>query len=88
MVCLQYTCPYIIMYEYVHVFFTGKNNLSEEEQEILLHLLRDIACFASNQKQYQEKLDCLLASGLYKNHPRVQRYLTTKWLGCTTVSFM
>ena len=65
----------------------GKHNLSEEEQGELLHLLREIA-FANTVTQYQANLDSLMASSVYKDHPRVQRYLKTKWLGCTTVSYM
>ena len=81
----MYVCMHACMYVYC-CSLTGKNSLSEDEGEQLLHLLREVA-FASTQQQYQAALDALLASNAFKDHPRVQRYLTTKWLGCTTVSY-
>lgn len=66
--------------------FGREHNLSEDEQGELLHLLREVA-FAGSETQYRQSLDYLLASSVYKGHPRVQRYLKTKWLGCTTVSY-
>ena len=80
-VCM-YICMYICILFYL---LPGKNSLSGNEGEQLLHLLREVA-FASTQQHYQVALDALLSSNAFKDHPRVQRYLTTKWLGCTTVS--
>ena len=84
-------CMHVCMYVRIHVhnilfyLLPGKNSLLGNEGEQLLHLLSEVA-FASTQQHYQVALDALLSSNAFKDHPRVQRYLTTKWLGCTTVS--
>ena len=66
---------------------TGNNNLSKDDQKNLLALLRQMA-YADTMKSYQEMLDGLLKSDVYKNNFKVQQYLQRKWLVCTTVSII
>ena len=65
----------------------GRNNLSADDQKNLLDLLRQLA-YADTMKTYQEKLDGLLGSEVYKNHPNVQKYLQRMWIPCTSVSMI
>lgn len=73
-----------LLVDFVLFICVGKNNLSKDDQRTLLALLRQMA-YADTKNLYQEKLDGLLESAVYKNHSNVQRYLQRKWLICTTV---
>ena len=61
--------------------------MAKEEQEQLLHLLREVA-FSSDQTQYEKSLLNVKNSTVYKNHEKVRRYLQNKWFGCIEVSFV
>jgi len=62
----------------------GKNQLTEDQRSHLLTLLRQLA-FSENMKLYQERLNALYQSTVYKKNSSVQNYLQRNWLGCVKV---
>ena len=63
----------------------GKCGLRANDQEKLLHLLRDVA-FASSSQDLKVKLNNLVQSVLYKTNENVKKYFERHWLLCKKVN--